>query len=263
MDPKKVAAVEDWPQPKKTRDIQVFLGFTNFYRRFIRQYARITRPLTALLAKGAVFDWNTEAQQAFQELKSAFKNDIILAHPDETAPFIVETDASDYAIGGVLSQSLEGNEQRPVAFYSRQMNPSERNYHIYDKELLAIISCLKQWRHFLQGSGSQFVVITDHKNLEYFMTTKRLTRRQARWSEFLAEFDFKIVYRPGAHNNQADSLSRRPDFQVDAAEENITQVLHPAMLAAPVEADKGSTLRHSSVTSLQPRTGRSLSPTFY
>ncbi|KAH9269394.1 hypothetical protein BASA83_008624 [Batrachochytrium salamandrivorans] len=113
-----------------------------------------------------------------------------LAHPNDEQPFILETDASDFAISGVLHQHDQSNTLRPVAFYSRQMNNAERNYDIYDKELLAVVESFKHWRHFLQGGLHPVTVLCDHKNLEYFMSTKKLTRRQARWSLELSEYTF-------------------------------------------------------------------------
>ncbi|KAH9262992.1 hypothetical protein BASA83_013712 [Batrachochytrium salamandrivorans] len=121
----------------------------------------------------------------------------------------METDASDFAISGVLHQHDQTNTLRPVAFYSRQMNNAERNYDIYDKELLAVVESFKHWRHLLQGGLHPVTVLCDHKNLEYFMSTKKLTRRQARWSLELSEYTFTITHRPGKLNGRADSLSRR------------------------------------------------------
>ncbi|KAH6561475.1 hypothetical protein BASA62_009802 [Batrachochytrium salamandrivorans] len=229
MDPAKVQSISEWSQPRNMHDIQVFLGFSNYYRRFINEYARITQPLTALLRKNMEFVWNEAAASAFQSIKSAFISHVMISHPDETREFVVEVNASDYALGGVLSQMDDTQSLRPVAFYSRQLCPAERNYEIYDKELLAIVACLKEWRHYLQGSLHPFIVLTDHKNLEYFKTTKQLTRRQARWSELLAEYDYKLSYRPGSHNGKADHLSRRPDYQVKKEDHNLVRLLQPSL----------------------------------
>ncbi|KAH9268442.1 hypothetical protein BASA84_000229 [Batrachochytrium salamandrivorans] len=116
------------------------------------------------------------------------------------------------------------------------MVPAERNYEIYDKELLAIAVCLKEWRHFLQNSIKPFTILSDHKSLEYFMTTKQLTRRQARWAELLSEYDFRLSYRPGSHNGKADHLSRRPDYMVEEEKSNFLQILQPSMIVAPLDA---------------------------
>ncbi|KAH9244425.1 hypothetical protein BASA81_018177 [Batrachochytrium salamandrivorans] len=138
-----------------------------------------------------------------------------------------EKDASDFAISGVLHQHDQTNTLRPVAFYSRQMNDAERNYDIYDKELLAVVESFKHWRHLLQGGLHPVTVLCDHKNLEYFMSTKKLTRRQARWSLELSEYTFTITHRPGKLNGRADSLSRREDYFLDGDQSNFQRVIDP------------------------------------
>ena len=179
MDPKKVSAITSWPVPQSVHDIQVFLGFANFYRRFVKGYSKITLPLTALLAKDSKFTWSPSAQQAFETLKSAFTTAPVLAHFDPSRQSVVETDASDFAIGCILSQYSDDGTLHPVAFYSRKFTPAEINYEIYDKEMLAIVTAFREWRQYLEGSQHQIKMFTDHKNLEWFTTTKNLTRRQA------------------------------------------------------------------------------------
>ncbi|KAH6575793.1 hypothetical protein BASA60_004844 [Batrachochytrium salamandrivorans] len=171
----------------------------------------------------AVQEWPTPRKA----LKDAFAHSDFLTHPDETRPFIVETDASDYAISGVLSQYDDTDVLRPIAFYARQMNSAERNYEIYDKELLAVVDSFKHWRHFLQGGHHPVTVLCDHKNLEYFMTTKKLTRRQARWSLELSEYDFTLTHRPGKLNGRADPLSRRHDYLSENDTSNFQRILDP------------------------------------
>ncbi|KAH6579346.1 hypothetical protein BASA60_003303 [Batrachochytrium salamandrivorans] len=236
MDQTKIASVQNWPTPGKVHDIQVFLGFTNFYRRFVPNYAKITQPLTSLLKKDSIFAWSADTEASFTRLKESFRDNVVLTHADETKEFLVEVDASDFAVAGVLSQYDVQKQLRPVAFFSRQMVPAERNYEIYDKELLAVTVCLKEWRHFLQNSVHPFTILTDHKNLEFFMTSKQLTRRQARWSELLSEFTFRLSYRPGSHNGKADHLSRRPDYKVTEEKANFLQLLQPSMVVAPLDA---------------------------
>ncbi|KAH9267003.1 hypothetical protein BASA83_010197 [Batrachochytrium salamandrivorans] len=159
------------------------------------------------------------------DLKKAFSNSSFLAHPCDSKPFILETDASDFAISGVLSQFDDLDQIRPVAFYARQMNSAERNYEIYDKELLAIVDSFKHWRHFLQGGLHPVTVLCDHKSLEYFMSTKKLTRRQARWSLELSEYDFSITHRPGKLNGRADALSRQSDHHLENDCSNFKRIL--------------------------------------
>jgi len=137
---------------------------------------------------------------------------LILASPQDSEPFRIKADSSDFASGAVLSQQLPGEDKwHPVAFYSKSLSPVERNYEIHDKEMLTIIRALEEWRHFLEGAQHLVEIWTDHKNLEYFMTAKKLNRRQARWSLYLACFDFKLVHHPGRFMGKPDALSRRPD----------------------------------------------------
>ena len=209
MDPVKVSGVTDWPTPQNLRHVNQFLGFCNFYRRFVEDYARIARPLERLKGKTVPWRWGEEEEAAFRELKAAFVAAPILMMPDMNAPFVVETDASDFAIGAILSQADESGELRPVAYYSKAMSAAERNYQVHDKELLAAIRALEEWRPYLEGNAHKVKIFSDHRNLEYFMTMKDLTRRQARWSLFLSRFDFTIVHHPGRLSVGPDQLSRR------------------------------------------------------
>lgn len=218
MDPERVATIRDWPRPKTYRDVQVFLGFANFYRRFILGYSDIAAPLTSLLKgskegkKTGPLDWTEEAEEAFQTLCSTFASAPFLRHFDPTKPLRVETDASNYALGAVLSQPDQDGHWRPVAFWSRKMIPAEQNYETHDQELLGIVAAMKQWRHYLEGSGFPIEVWTDHNNLKGFMRQKELNARQARWALKLAAYDFEIFHRPGK-SNPADAPSRRPDYE--------------------------------------------------
>ena len=209
MDPKKVDTILNWPQLVNVKDVQSFLGFANFYRRFIYGFSKLAAPLTALTKKGTIFEWNNRCQIAFDALKKAFTSDVILIHFDADRKIVVETDASDYVSGGVLSQYNSEGILRPVAYFSKKHNPAECNYEIYDKELMAIVRAFEEWRPELEGSALPIEVISDHKALEYFASSKELSRRQARWSEFLSRFDFKITYRPGKDGGKPDALTRR------------------------------------------------------
>ena len=145
-----------------------FLGFANFYRKFIQDYSKLVLPLTQLTRKGQLFVWSEEADMAFKNLKKAFTSAPILAHVDPEKPFIIEADASDFALGSILSQQGNDEKLHPVAFHSRKFDVAEINYEIHDKELLAIVDSFMQWRHFLEGSSHQVTVFSDHKNLAYF-----------------------------------------------------------------------------------------------
>ena len=213
MSTDKVDAVLGWKTPASLTEVQSFLGFANFYRRFIQDYSRVARPLTELTKKTEKWSWNPEADKAFKELKNRFTTAPILAHFEAKRPVIIETDASDFAIGAILSQRDEEGKLHPVAFHSRKFQPAEINYEIHDKELLAIVDAFKHWRRYCEGAEHQVQVFSDHQNLEYFTTTKVLNRRQARWAEELAGIDFKIYYRPGSQNGKPDALSRRSEYR--------------------------------------------------
>ncbi len=174
MDPDKVKAVVSWPTPDSRKALQRFLGFANFYRRFIRNFSQLAAPLTALTSTKTAFRWSKAAEAAFTKLRSRF-----------------------------ISASILQAEM----FFSHRLSPAERNYDIGNRELLAVKLALEEWCHWLEGSGVPFVVWTDHKNLEYIQSAKRLNSRQARWALFFGRFDFSISYRPGSKNIKPDALS--------------------------------------------------------
>lgn len=211
MDPKKLDTITSWPEPRSVKDIQSFLGFTNFYRRFIDHYADIALPLNRLTRKDTPFEFDDACRTSFNKLKSIFTSYPLLRHFNPSLPCTLATDASDFAISGVLQQPDTNQALHPVAYFSRKMTPSEINYDIYDKELLAIVDSFRDMRAWLHGSSDPVHIISDHRNLEYFMTSRVLNRRQARWSIFLSEFNFKLVWGPSLHN-VADPPSRRPDY---------------------------------------------------
>ena len=211
MDPSKVQTILDWPVPSTVKATQSFLGFANFYRRFIRDYSKLVAPLTALTRKDTVFEWTSTCQSAFENLKIRFTSAPILQHFDPEAPTVLETDASDYAMGTILSQEDSKGVLHPIAFDSRKLLPAELNYEIHDKELLAIVWAMKRWRSMLLSAKLSIKVLTDHQALTYFMTNKQLNRRQVRWAELLADYDFTITYRPGKQSEKPDALSRRDD----------------------------------------------------
>jgi len=235
MDPHKVDSILNWPIPSCVKDVQSFIGLANYYRRFIPGFAKIAHPLHKLLRKNLKFLWTPEAQAAFDTLKSKFISAPILIHPNRNLPFIVETDSSNFAIGAILSQiSPSDNLMHPVAFFSRSLNGAEKNYPIYDKELLAIIAALENWRHFLKGSPVPFTIYSDHRNLLFEKKPEKMTQRLVRWSLFLAEFNFKILYRSGSSNGKPDALSRRPDYVDSPSDLNFqpSSVLRPENFCA-------------------------------
>ncbi|TFY50672.1 hypothetical protein EVG20_g11391 [Dentipellis fragilis] len=224
MDLVKVAGIAEWPVPRTVKDVQSFLGFGNFYRHFIQDFSKLAHPLFDLTKKDHPWDWMPDCQTAFDGLKLAFTSSPVLLMPDLTKPYLVEVDASDFAVSGILSQCAEDQLWHPVAYLSKALSEAERNYDIYDKELLAIIRTLETWRHYLEGSPHVVEIWTDHKNLEYFKTAQKLSRRQARWALFLTRFDFTLVHKPGIHH-RPDPMSRRPDHREGVEDDNTERVL--------------------------------------
>lgn len=213
MDPEKIQAVVNWPNPESRKALQRFLGFANFYRRFIRNFSQLAAPLTSLTSSKTTFRWSSAAEAAFTRLKDRFVSAPILVTPDPSRQFVVEVDASEVGVGAILSQRATSDDRiHPCAFFSHRLSPAERNYDIGNRELLAVKLALEEWRHWLEGSGVPFIVWTDHKNLEYIKSAKRLSSRQARWALFFGRFDFTISYRPGSKNIKPDALSRLFDF---------------------------------------------------
>ncbi|GAA5867358.1 hypothetical protein JCM5353_008820, partial [Sporobolomyces roseus] len=173
MDSSKVSAIREWPQPSTVKEVQSFLGFANFYRRFIKNYSSIASPLTRLTRKDTPFEMDDKAIAAFQSLKDAFEGEQILRHFDPSLPLELETDASDFALGAVLSQRQDGR-LHPIAFLSRKFSPPELNYEVHDKELLAIVEACKAWRAYLSHTQEPSKIFSDHFNLKYFFSSKTL-----------------------------------------------------------------------------------------
>ncbi|KAH6480324.1 hypothetical protein HBI55_254530 [Parastagonospora nodorum] len=232
VDQDRVKTIQDWPLPRTVREIRVFIGFMNYYRRFIAGFSRLALPLTILTQKtpGAArggpqmrreesqtLKIGPEGVQAFQALKDAFLNVPILVHFEQGRETRVEVDASGGAISGILSQLVPEDgkkpQWRPVDFYSRKLIAAEYRYDTHDQELLAIVKSLEHWRQYLEGTT--FEVLTDHKNLKWFMETKTLNHRQVRAYLVLSRYDFTITHRSGK-TNPADGPSRRPDYMDEA-----------------------------------------------
>ena len=210
----KVKSVQDWPTPCNASDVRSFLGLAGYYRRFIAGFSGIAAPLHDLThtADGKTFDWQRVHQQAFDQLKSALLGAPILMLPDPDRQYVVNTDASDFATGAVLQQDF-GRGLQPIAFSSHKMTDAERRYPTHDREMLAIINMLGEWRTYLQGRQPFVIRIrTDHNSLQYFMTQASLSARQSRWLDKLSDFDFKVEYVRGPTNIVADALSRRADY---------------------------------------------------
>ncbi len=245
MDPAKINTIVQWKEPRCIKDVQAFMGFANFYRKFVHNYSKISAPLSNLTRKDQksfIFPWPKDSpeQRAMDDLKKAFTTAPVLAHFDPDKETWLETDASDYVVAAILSQRGDDGLLHPVAFLSKKMSPQECNYEIYDKELLAIVRAFEEWHPELAGTPVEepIRILTDHKNLEYFMTSKQLNRRQARWAEFLSEFNFKISYRPGRQGTKPDSLTRRVGDLPESDEDDRRQYQYQLMLK-PKHLDKG------------------------
>ena len=178
-DPEKTQAVRDWNPPKTVKQLQAFLGFTNFYRKFIRGAAEKSLQLTELTKKDQRWKWEDKHQQAFDKLKEELLRAPLLGYFDPTKRLIIETDASDHTTAAVISQEVEGGLQ-PLGFMSKKMTSAEQNYTITKKEMLAIIQAVKEWRKYPEGSKTRADIITNHKNLTYFQEAKITNRQQAR-----------------------------------------------------------------------------------
>ena len=224
MEEEKVKGVLEWPTPKCVKDVQKFLGLANYYCWFIEGFATVERPLHDMVKKDKKWEWTEKQEEAFKELKKRFTEEPVLAASDIDKKMRMEVDASDYAMGGVLSMERKDGLWRLVAFLSKLLNETERNYEIHDKEMLAIVRGLEAWRHLLEGAQFKFEIWTDHKNLEYFMKAQKLNRRQARWALYLSRFDFILKHVVGSKIGKVDGLSRRADWKVGIEKDNDNQV---------------------------------------
>jgi len=196
----------------------------NYYRQFIKGFATVARPLHDMVKKDKRWDWTERQEKTFKELKERFTKELVLATPDIDKKIRMEVNASDYVMEGVLSMECKDGLWRSVTFLSKSLNETERNYEIYDKEMLVIIRKLKAWRHLLEGAQFKFEIWTDHKNLEYFMKAQKLNWRQARWALYLSQFDFNLKHVAGTKMGKADGLSRRSDWKVGVDQDNKNQI---------------------------------------
>jgi len=202
VDPAKISAIMDWKQPVSPTEIRSFLGLAGYYRRFVEGFSSLAAPLTKLTQKHALFVWSEQCEEAFQELKKRLCTAPVLALPLEGAEYSVYTDASGVGLGCVLMQ-----QDRVIAYGSRQLKVHERNYPTHDLEFGAVVFALKIWRHYLYGV--KCTIYTDHQSLKYIFVQKDLNLRQRRWVEFITDYDIDFVYVPGKANSVADALSRQ------------------------------------------------------
>ena len=227
MDPDKIKGLTEWPIPTKLKEVRSFLGFGNFYRRFIKNYSTIAAPLHALQGKDIPFVWSDECNTAFNRLKEKFTSYPVLHLPNPDQPYQIEADASKYASGAVLTQLDEHGARHPICFMSKTFDSAQKNYEIYDRELLAIIRALEEWRPFIQGSPFVTTVYSDHQNLTYWKNPQRLSPRQARAFLTLSKYNFELKHQPGTKMFQSDALSRRPDLCLDEEDPKEVIMLPP------------------------------------
>ncbi|CAI7790846.1 unnamed protein product [Closterium sp. NIES-53] len=260
IDPAKIKTIQEWKSPTNVTELQSFLGFVNYVRRFIPNMAGITSPLTDLLHKDRNFVWGEEAEAAFQELKNFLVSPPVLCIANPSRPFEVITDASDFAIGAVLLQDFE-NRLQPIAYESHKLQAAGRNYPIYDNEMLTIIHVFKLWRCYLVGAD--VTVRTDHKPLQYLRAQPNLNPGQIRWLDNMeSHFTYRITYKKGA-NNIADALTRptqattqKGDYHLKAGTDRIwvpayrllrellIQEVHDSNVSGHFKVDKTQKLLH-------------------
>ena len=212
MDPAKVEGVKTWPTPKMPTEVRTFLSFTGYYQYFIQDYSTIAQPLLDLTKKMTTWHWGEKQEEAFHSLQYEMCHSPVLHQPDFTKQFFLQTNASVFGLGAVLSQEHEGGKGKPklhpIAYYSATFTPTERNYDIYECELLAIMKALNNWQPYLGWTKHPFIILTDHANLQYWKAPQNLTRRTARWHADLQEYNYILRYIPGKMNIPSDFLSR-------------------------------------------------------
>ncbi len=234
MNSEKIKAIVEWKTSNHLIKVQAFLKFVNFYRRFIKNFFKLVKSLIRLTRKDQSLYWFKDCQIAFEQLKKRVIETFVLSYFSFELETFLKSDSSDYVSVEILSQKENDDLIRSVTYFSKTLFSVECNYEIYDKKLLAIIRCFEQWRAELQSIESFTNVFIDHKSLKYFMTIKKLNRRQAKWAEFLAEFDFKIAYQSKKKNDKANSLTRRSENRSDENDDSDdrNKHMHQTILSA-------------------------------
>ena len=212
MDPVKVKGITEWPTPTTVKELHSFLDFGNYYKDFIHNYSHIARPLHEMTKKAITWLWGAQQKQAFDTLKKKFTLYPVLRNPDYHKHFILDTDMFNHTVEASISQDFSDG-QHLIAYFSKSLTPPEQNYNIYDRELLSIIYAMKAFKHFLLGAQQKFLICSNHNNLKYFKSARKITPRQARWAEFLSDYYFELEHISGKANTIADLLSRRIDLK--------------------------------------------------
>jgi len=266
MNSEKINVIMNWAASQDIKDVQSFLSFINFYRRFIKKFFKLIDSLTVLIRKDQSFNWTQKCQFIFDWLKQTFITVSILMHYNSNLLVTVKIDVFDYVVIEVMSQRDDNEQLRSVIYFSFKMLLAECNYEIYDKKLLAIIRAFEKWRLELKDTLNLIEIIFDHKNLEYFMSIKLFSRRQVKWSEFLFRFNFKIMYHSNELNIQVNAFTRRSEdlflneennhrehqWQIVLKSKNLKiQVLINVLDDSDSEALKSSDLKSESMISEQ------------
>ena len=247
MDPAKLSAIKDWQPPSSVKGVCSFLRFANFYQKFIPNFSNVIAPIVLLTCKDHPWSWTEPQQTAFDTLKSIFSSAPVLCIPDISCSFCLMTDASLLAAGAVLMQSDAAGDLHPCAYFSKTFSLAECNYNIYDQELLAVILALTKWKQYLLGTSHPVSVLTDHKNLSYLKYPRKLSRRQARWSLFLQDFNIVWKVTPGTHMGLADTLSRR-DHLDTTADNTATPILPDPMVINSLDLTLARHIKSSSAS---------------
>jgi hypothetical protein len=232
MNLEKIKTIVEWKKFTHLKEVQTFLKFVNFYKRFIKDFFKVTKSLIKLSKKNQLFSWSKNCQTIFNELKKRVIEASILSYFSSELKTFLKSNSSDYVSIEVLFQKENDDLIKSITYFSKTLFSAECNYEIYDKELLTIIRCFEQWRAELQSVKSFINVLTNHKSLKYFMTTKKLNKRQTRWTEFFAEFDFKIAYQSKKKNDKANSLTRRSEDQSINESDDRNKHMHQIVLSS-------------------------------
>ena len=255
MEEAKVDKVKDWKPLRDITQVRRFLGFTGYYCYFIKNYSQIVRPLLELTRKGTPWHWDKPQQGAFEALRKKMCEKPILANPDPKKMFYLQTDALSSGAGAVLSQEEDSTKKRrPVTYFSCIYLPAEANYDIYEKEFLAVIKAIQNWRAHLIWTEKPFIIETDHKNLTYWKEPKKLVGRTACWHKKLQDYNFKIVHVPEKDNGPADTLSRMHQDE-ERKEPKLTSLLPPDAFLNVFTAGDPGTLEHDTVMAQQKHKG--------
>lgn len=210
--------LDEFSSATKPEEVKSFLELADYYRKFVKDFSQISKPLTSLLKKEARFEWSNLCQHSFKQLKDMLTTELLLQHPDFTQPFLITTDASNSAIGAVLSQGQVGSDL-PISYISRTLNKAEANNNTTEKELLAMVWAVKQFRHYV--FSHKFYIVTDYQPLTWLFTVADFGARLIRLRLKLEEHDYEIIYKPGVLNTNADALSRIPHINYINCKENV------------------------------------------